>query len=149
MTTRRLRLRIEDEEDLSVAATVLQDAIIPAADMAFLPEERRFVFVANRFCWEEGQSGKDAYERVNCGVAFDGVEAVRSRDVAAEPGAMLNLLTVGVEDGAIMLVFAGGGAIRLDASAVRGHLEDLGEPWPTRSRPDHPGAADATADDPD
>ena len=149
MTTRRLRLRIEDEEDLSVAASVLQDAIIPAADMAFLPDEQRFVFVANRFCWEEKGGANAGFERVNCGVAFEGVSAVRSRDVATDPGAMLNLLTVGVEDGAIMLVFAGGGAIRLDAGAVRGHLEDLGEPWPTRSRPEHPGAEGETAKDPD
>lgn len=140
MTSRPLRLRIEDADDLAVVASVLQDAIIPAADMAFLPDEGRFVFVANRFCWETVPAGKakGPFERVNCGVTFERVRAVKSREIDPGSGAdMLDLLTVGVDDDAIMLVFAGGGVIRLEAEAVRGHLEDIGEPWPTRSRPRH------------
>jgi hypothetical protein len=136
MTARCLKLLIADADDLAVAAAVLQDAIVPAADMAFLPDERRFVFVANRFCWESAADGPatEPYERVNCGVTFEDVRAVSSRGTGAE---MLNLLTVGVEGEAILLVFAGGGAVRLDAAAIRGHLEDIGEPWPSRNRPRH------------
>jgi len=138
MNTGRLKLRIEDADDLPVLASVLQDAIVPVSDMGFLPDERRFVLVANRFRWEAGKdSASGAYERVNCAVTFEVIRGVRSRGIAAGDGGMLNLLTVGVEDGAVMLVFAGGGAIRLEVEDIRGHMEDIGEPWPTQSRPRH------------
>ncbi len=32
---------------------------------------------------------------------------------------------------------SGGGEISLEVSDIRCHLEDLGEPWPTRWRPGH------------
>lgn len=142
MTEGALKLRFVDEDDLKVAATMLQDAIIPAADMAYLPNEQRFVLVANRFCWESAPdlSSKPPFYRVNCGLTVDQVTAVRSRNVAARRGeAMLDLLTLGVEDGGIMLVFAGGGEIQLETDGLRGYLEDIGEPWPTQSHPAHTG----------
>jgi hypothetical protein len=36
-----------------------------------------------------------------------------------------------------MLVFSGGGVIRLEVSGLLCHMEDLGEGWPTRWRPTH------------
>lgn len=143
MTTGALKLRLEDADDLKIAATVLQDAIIPASDLAYLPNEQRFVCVANRFCWEGApdSTSKPPYYRVNCGVNLDQVTAVRSKGLAAGGGqALLNLLTVGVEAGGILLVFAGGGAIQLETSGVKGYLEDIGEPWPTHSHPAHADA---------
>ncbi len=58
-------------------------------------------------------------------------------------GEILNLLTLDAEPGAITLVFAGGGEIRLEVSDIRCHMEDLGEPWPTRWRPAHDAAQSA------
>ncbi len=74
-----LRLAARDPDDLAVIAGCLQDAIVPVADIAFVPEEQRFVMVANRFRWEEAQEGRSraTYERVNCGVSFEGVERVQ------------------------------------------------------------------------
>jgi hypothetical protein len=78
------------------------------------------------------------YHRVNCAVYFDWVQNVRFRGLdPREKDQMLNLLTVEAAPGAILLVFSGGGAIRLEVRGVRCHLEDLGEPWPTRWRPNH------------
>jgi len=47
-----LRLLARDEEDLAVISAILQDALIPVSEMAYLPDERRFALVANRFRWE-------------------------------------------------------------------------------------------------
>ena len=47
-----LKLRAHDAEDLAVVSALLQDAIVPAKEMTFLADERRFVMVANRFMWE-------------------------------------------------------------------------------------------------
>lgn len=79
------------------------------------------------------------YERVNCGVCFDRVRDVRIRNIDLKrKDQILNLLTVAATDNTIALHFSEGGVIRLEVSAIRCHLEDLGEPWPTSSRPHHP-----------
>ncbi|TQV74434.1 DUF2948 family protein [Denitrobaculum tricleocarpae] len=79
------------------------------------------------------------YERVNCGVCFDKVRSVQVRNIdMSRKDQILNLLTVAAADNAIALHFSDGGVIRLEVSAYRCHLEDLGEPWPTSSRPHHP-----------
>ena len=50
--TDKLRLSVRDEEDLIVMSSLLQDSLIAVAEIKYLPEEKRFVFVANRFLWE-------------------------------------------------------------------------------------------------
>jgi hypothetical protein len=47
-----LKLRAEDRDDLAVISACLQDALVAVGDIAYVPEERSFVFVANRFRWE-------------------------------------------------------------------------------------------------
>ncbi len=163
-----LKLRAHDAEDLASLAAVLQDALVPLADVVYLKSEKRFVMVANRFMWERGAedvpalapesrpeskdegggAGADArfeeaeagprYYRVNCAVYFDWVRKVRFRGLdPREKDQILNLLTLEAEPGALLLEFSGGGTIRLEVRGIRCHLEDLGEPWPTRWRPDH------------
>ncbi len=52
-----LKLRGEDEDDLAVISAVLQDALVAVGEMAYFPEEARFVLVANRFRWESPPAG--------------------------------------------------------------------------------------------
>ncbi|HEX2113108.1 MAG TPA: DUF2948 family protein [Alphaproteobacteria bacterium] len=167
MSQQQLRLRAEDEEDLRIIAAVLQDALVGMTDMEFLSNEHCFALVANRFRWENcdlGDNGaasiqpvaasepvEDAaflpchsYERVNCGVRFDNVDHVRCKGVNRhDRGRILELLTIEVEPDAVTLVFAGGAAVRLEGHAITCHLQDLGEPWPTTFRPQHPLADSA------
>jgi len=156
----RLKLRARDVEDLQVLAACLQDALVPVSEIAYQRKERRLVLVANRFCWEQEEAADvpdaepeptlepdarfeealppPAFARVNCGLTFDKVERVRVRglDVKAR-NEILNLLTVEATPHQVTLYFSGGGAIRLEVEAIVCHLEDLGEPWPTRWRPAH------------
>ncbi len=86
----------------------------------------------------EEADGGPLYQRVNCTVCFDWVRKVHFRGVdLRRKDQLLNLLTIEADPGAVTLLFSGGGAIRLEVSDIRCHLEDLGEPWPTRWRPDH------------
>ncbi len=162
MTATRLKLRAEDQEDLRVIAACLQDALIPLSDIHYVDSERRLILVANRFRWENcpdlpeapshSQDGIDCsnYERVNCGILFDNISAVRRRGLdQRDRGRILELLTMNVETGengrmAVTMLFAGGAAIRLEGADIKCRISDIGEPWPTQFRPNHP-TDDATA----
>jgi DUF2948 family protein len=136
-----LKLRAEDAEDLAVISACLQDALVAVRDLAYAPEERSFLFVANRFRWENGllpAPGEVSYERVLCGVKFREVAAVSYNGFRrTDDGRILSLLAIRTEDGAVHLQFSGGAAIRLDVSRVLCHARDLGDPWPTPWQPHH------------
>ncbi len=161
LTARPLRLRAVDAEDLAILSAQLQDALVPIADMAYLPDQGQFVMVVNRFMWNvppadhaepgaaasgPGSTGQairatedPSYLRIHCGVRFDGVTAVRSRGFDLKDRRLiLELLAVRPEEGAVSLDFAGGAQVRLETGAVDCFLADLGDPWPTRLRPSHP-----------
>jgi hypothetical protein len=165
-----LKLRAEDAEDLRVIAACLQDSLISLSDVKFDANDHRFVLVANRFRWENCSESADMpvhsgdgdpvpdpvfaacanYERVNCGICFENVAQVRRRGFdPRDRGRILELLTMEVESGAagggsaVILVFAGGAAIRLEGENITCRVGDIGDPWPTQWRPYHP--ADQTA----
>ncbi len=142
--TMPLRLRAVDKEDLSVVSAFLQDAVIPVREASFLPAENRFVFVANRFRWEDADrdvaaQGTRIYERVHCGVCFDHVTAVRQKGLEQRRrGQVVSLLSLSVETGTVDLVLSAGGLIQLEIDSILCHLQDLDDPWPTQWRPAHP-----------
>ncbi len=96
--------------------------------------------MVNRLQWEAG--GKT---RVRAGLHFDGVLKVQSSKVKLGAGdAVVALLALkfepnGGEDpgGAIEIVLAGGGAIRLTVDCIDAALAVLTESWAARGRPDH------------
>jgi hypothetical protein len=141
-----LKLRAADAEDLAVISAILQDSLVTIGEMAYLPDENRFVLVANRFKWEP-QAGPvpGKGERVLTGLCIDGVNAVSRRGFSPrDSDRILSLLALHVEgegeQAALILNFAGGSSVRLEVRQIMCHLDDLGEPWPTRWRPKHPVA---------
>jgi hypothetical protein len=137
----RLKLRAADADDLAVISAVLQDAVIPGDEMAYLPSEHRFVLVANRFRWEDSDGqpvpGR-VYERVHSGLVIDAVRAVKTRGFdPADKDRLLSMLAIEPHDDAIDLLFSGGAAIRIEVDRILCHLEDVAEPYPTRLRPSH------------
>lgn len=145
-----IRLRAVDEEDIAVLGTVLQDALVPVGDMRYMPKEKQFVLVANRFCWEcmeeaeragAGAAEEGGFLRVHCGLSVENVTKVEARGFKpgdpADVGRLLEVLTFAVEDGALVLVFAGGAAVRLTVDSISVYCRDVGEPWPTLWRPQH------------
>jgi hypothetical protein len=139
-----LKLRAADAEDLAVLSAILQDSLVTIGDMAYLPDESRFVLVANRFRWEpQAGAAPTKGERVLTGLCIDGVKTVSRRGFSPRDGdRILSLLALHMEgEGAgasLILNFAGGSSVRLEVEQILCHLDDLGEPWPTRWRPKHP-----------
>jgi hypothetical protein len=138
-----LKLRAEDAEDLAVISTCLQDALVPVRDLAFVPENRTFLLVANRFRWEGGLHPgphEAGYQRILCGVTFSEVAAVSySGFRRTEDNRILSLLAIRPDSEAVHLEFSGGAAIRLEVARILCHARDLGEPWPTQWQPRHDG----------
>ena len=135
-----LKLLARDEEDLAVISAILQDALIPVPEMAYLPDERRFALVANRFRWEAPvDRPRENFERRLTGLSIGEVTAVRRRGFnPGDPERILVLLAVRRLANALQLDFAGGASIRLETGEILCHLDDLSEPWPTRWQPRHP-----------
>jgi len=145
----RLRLRAVSTEDVEILSTLLQDAIIPGEDMSFERAGRRFVMVANRFCWDRPavagvttDSGAPVYERQLCGIQILDIDKVRTTGMpASRRGALFNLLAITAmttADGAtVELLFSGGVSLRLDADSLLILAEDLEESRPTPNLPSH------------
>jgi hypothetical protein len=130
-----LRLRAEDVDDLAVISTCLQDALIAVGDIAYLPQDKSFVLVANRFRWEADRRAATGAEGCE-GVLYRGFRR-------GERERILSLLAVRPEregdrgGGAIHLDFSGGAGIRLTVGRILCRLKDVGLPWPTTWRPAH------------
>lgn len=139
-----LKLRAVDTGDLAVIAAMLQDALAPIGDIAFLADEGRFVMALNRFRWEaegEGQARDSEgrpHERVHAGLCFERVKSVHYRNIdRGDRSRFLELLTIACDEGRVVLHFAEGAAIRLEVDELACYLGDLDEPWPTAWRPEH------------
>jgi hypothetical protein len=133
-----LKLLAFDGEDLAVISTHLQDAAVRPANMAWLPREKRFALVVDRFDWCGAQSGERTRRR--SGLHFERVLGVRRShfDQADDASAVLLSIAFDLNDdpaGQVTLHFEGGGAIRLDVECLEAAMSDLGPAWPCGSSP--------------
>jgi hypothetical protein len=137
--TQPLKLYGRDADDMQVISACLQDAVGQIGDIAYLEAERRFVMLANRYCWENDKAAM----RVRAALQIAGVKAIayRKLNLRRREG-VISLLSVQFEpldapSGVISLIFAGGDEIRLEVEACEAILEDTTAPWAVRSQPAH------------
>jgi len=139
MTPPPLKLYAHGAEDMAVMSALLQDALAQLGDMQFLPQEKRFVVLFNRFCWEHD----GAPLRVRSAMQLANVASIRQKKLNLKRReAIVSLLAVSFEtdkapSGTICLKFAGGGEIRLAVEACEAILEDITAPWAATARPQH------------
>lgn len=143
-----LKLIAFDDEDLSIIAAHLQDAVLRIEDMAYLKAEQRFAVVANRFDWTHAAKTANAAERFvrrRTGVRFERVTGAQVQGLdLTKKDQVLSLLTLTFEEGeapqgTVTLTFAGGGAVRLQVECIEAALTDLGGAWATPRKPEHAG----------
>lgn len=132
----RLRLLAEDAADLQIISAALQDAVLRPADIVWERSGRVATLALSRFCWECGGT------RVRAALQFGDVLAVKSRRLPRGPEAALELLAIDFEPGEapggrVILMFAGGGDLRIDVECLDAVLADLSDPWPARVEPAH------------
>ncbi len=150
-----LKLVALDQDDLTVISAHVQDAVLQVADLSYLPREKRFVAIVNRFDWTlpsavGGKAARSGHQRRRCALRFEHVTAVRRQNIVqTAPGAVLSLLAVqfaetNAPSGHLTLVCSGGGAIRLEVDCIEAELRDLGPVWTTSHRPGHDFKDDAS-----
>ena len=139
MNAPALKLYGRSAEDMHIMSTYLQDAVAQLGDMAHLADEKRFVILFNRFCWER----ESAPMRVRSALQLANVAAIRQKKLnLTRRDGVVALLAIDFEpgtlpEGEIALQFAGGGEIRLAVEACEAILEDITAPWAASSRPQH------------
>ena len=130
--TAQLKLIALDAEDLAVISAHVQDARVQTADIVWRQGEKRLVVGMSRLDWEQTLAGETSPRRLIAALRFDRVLSCKSRniDLGASPAA-LELL--GIEfhpgeapGGSAVLLFAQGGALRLDVECLECELTDLG-----------------------
>src|SRR4051794_1197039 len=132
----QLKLIALDSEDLAVISAHVQDARVRTADIVWRQAEKRLVIGMSRLDWEQTLSGGTTPSRLIAALRFDRVLACKSRNIdLGAPETVLDL--VGIEfhpkggrdeapGGSALLLFAQGGAIRLDIECLECELTDLG-----------------------
>lgn len=131
MTGQR-KLIAMDADDLAVISAHVQDAAVSVGDIIWRQSEKRLVVGMNRIDWDQTVSGEVTPRRLVSALRFDRVLACKSRDIDLDTlDVALELL--GIEfhpaeppGGSAVLMFAGGGALRLDVECLECELADLG-----------------------
>lgn len=147
MTT--LKLLALDEEDLQVVSSQLQDAVVRVGDMTYLPSQKRFAAVLNRFDWQSAGADGERYRRLRTALRFDRVLGARHKALAPQnKDRVLSLLAIGFEEGEapggrVVLYFAGDVTVQLDVECIEAEMRDLGPAWRTRNKPKHPSEGEA------
>lgn len=131
-----LRLLAEDADDLHIISVALQDAIMRPVDIVWERNARLLTVALSRFCWECGGT------RVMAAMQFGDVVSVKSRRLPRGPENALELLAMHFEPGdapggRIIMMFAGGGDLRVDVECLDAVLTDLSERWPAKMAPTH------------
>ena len=149
--SKRLKLRAQDTDDLTVISAYLQDAVTVVADFSHSPKERLFAMMLNRYVWEESiilknESDDDVEKkcrRIRTGCHFENVIKVTSQNIPQnDKKHVLELLAIEAEpleneNIAIDLIFAADAVIRLEVELIEAQMQDIGEPYPAACHPKH------------
>ncbi len=138
----RLKLIALDKEDLGILSTYCQDAVAKIGDLQYLPAQRRFVVVMNRYVWEVDGKNRTP-ERRRSVLHFNQIDNVKITGIDQQkPDEVLSLLAVTFEPqevpaGKLHLVFSGGAAIRMEVECIEVQLSDMDAAWQAKSQPAH------------
>jgi hypothetical protein len=128
----QLKLIALDADDLAVISTHVQDARVQTSDIIWRQAERRLVIGMNRLDWEQTLAGETEPRRLVAALRFDRVLACKSRNIdLGNPEKGLDLIGIEFHEGEApggnaLLLFSGGGALRLDVECLECELTDLG-----------------------
>ena len=144
MSYKNLRLLANSEEDLRVISAHLQDSITQVKNIAHLKKNRIFLIQFNRFMWEDIEKGVfRKNRRIQSVLKFDNILDVFSKNINQKKSdRFLDFLAIETKclsdkSYQIKLNFAGGILIKLNAEIIECFLEDQGDSWETKNKPNN------------
>lgn len=145
---RPMALKAEDEADLRIISSLVQDAILPASEVSYDPQARRLALLLNRFRWEDAEQARAegrGFERVRALLVVNDVLELRSDGIDRDGDMVLELLALSWkpgEDGTgrLSLEFAGDGTLAAEVECINLDLRDVTRPYlaPSGKAPSHP-----------
>ncbi len=117
--------------------------------LAYLPKDRRFAAIANRFDWtaaaraEIAGDDKAQARRHRTALRFERVLAAKVTGIdLKDKRRTLSILALQFEEtsapaGAVTIVCAAGAAVRLEVECLEVELKDLGAVWAAKAKPHH------------
>jgi hypothetical protein len=130
--TEQPRLIALDADDLAVISVHVQDAAVRARDIIWRPAEKRLVIGMNRLDWDQTLAGEFVPYLKVAALRFDRVLSCKSRNIDLDaPETLLEVIGIEFHPGAApggsaVLLFASGGALRLEVECLECELADLG-----------------------
>ena len=143
ISTGYLRLQATSSEDLKVLSALLQDSIVPIADILYTPSQKKVIMVLQRFRWELTKNAEKigkpiGYQRCLCGLVIDKVEYMQTRQIDMnDRSQFLNFLTFCKSDQHLDLQCSDSKTMRLSVNGLKVTAKDIGESWPTTQCPKH------------
>mgnify|MGYP001413306968 FL=1 len=138
-----LKLKADDENDLKVFAAYLQDSLTISEDIKFLKKNKNFIFIFNRFMWEDAEKGvfRDN-KRIRSAFKINDVRSVKSKNINIKEKKIIEFLTINIEESEnkninINLLFSGNMTISVNVETINATLEDFSDSWKTKIKPVH------------
>ena len=139
-----LKLLVKNSNDLNFASTLLQDSIILVKDIKYLKNAKTFIMLVKRYMWENLTKDPNVKnKRVKCFLKFERVSKVISKNINQKSkNKILEFLAIKSilrtdETYEIQLYFSGNSTITIFVEEIDLLLDDIGEPWVTKSTPKH------------
>lgn len=137
---KRLSLKAQTTEDLSVISGSVQDSILQIKSIIFNGKTRSLTLGLQRYRYEVTEPS-----RISSALRFDDVLSVKSSAIdKSKTDAFLVLLSLEFTEtdkpsGLVTLSFSGGGKLIVEVECLEVMLLDQGLPWVAKSIPDHSG----------
>ncbi len=133
-----LKLIAREKADLEVLSALIQDSIAERKEMLYEPSRHAFSLLLKRFRWEDvkdaERQGREL-ERVQSVLTIQSVQKVQYSGFPADDADLVfDLLGVIEKDGALHLVFAGDGEIRLEVETIDAFLSDVSRPYVAKAQ---------------
>ena len=144
MKAKNLKLIARVEDDLKVVSAHLQDSIASVSDIANLKKNKIFLMQLNRFMWEDIEKGVfRKNKRIRTILKFENVLEVNSKNInQSKKDKFLDFLAIESNqmpdnNYEMRIIFAGDLIIKIISEVIEVTLDDQGEAWDTKNKPNH------------
>ena len=144
MKAKNLKLIARVEEDLKVVSAYLQDSIASISDIANLKKNKILLMQLNRFMWEDVEKGVfRKNKRIRTILKFENVLEVNSKNInQSKKDKFLDFLAIESNqmpdnNYEMRIIFAGDLIIKIISEVIEVTLDDQGEAWDTKNKPNH------------